>query len=127
MRITMTPSSISSTLSESTEALWIDEHHQFTLTEFVHLSGLSVTELQHLVDCEALQPLATAEPAAEIDAAEARFSGECLSLARSASRLRNDFDLDANGLTLTLRLLNRIHELEAELMHLRAQWPHVPR
>jgi len=124
MRITMTPSSTS---SDATEVLWLDEHHQFTLTEFVHLSGLSVTELQHLVDCEALQPLATAEPAAEIDAAEARFSGECLSLARSASRLRNDFDLDANGLTLTLRLLNRIHELEAELMHLRAQWPHVPR
>lgn len=123
MRITMTPSS---TLPEATEVLWLDEHHQFTLTEFVHLSGLSVTDLQHLIDCEALQPVAAVEPAAEIDAAEARFSGECLSLARTASRLRNDFDLDANGLTLTLRLLNRIHELEAELLHLRAQWSHFP-
>jgi chaperone modulatory protein CbpM len=107
---------------EITEALWLDEHHEFSLTEFVALSGLSVNELQHLVDCEALSP-APAEPAADTRAAEARFSADCLSLARAASRLRNDFDLDANGLTLTLRLLNRIHELEAELHDLRAQLP----
>lgn len=118
-------------MTEATEVVWLDEHHQFTLTEFVHLSGLSVSDLQHLVDCEALQPVAAAEsatePAAVIDAVEVRFSGACLSLARTASRLRRDFDLDANGLTLTLRLLNRIHELEAELLRLRAQGPHFPR
>lgn len=93
----------------------------------MELSGLSVAELQHLVDCEALLPVAAAEPAADPGAAEARFSAECLALARTASRLRNDFDLDANGLTLTLRLLKRIHELEAELLDLRAQWPHSAR
>lgn len=124
MRIKM---SASSTSSEATEVLWLDERHQFTLMEFVHLSGLSLTDLQHLVDCEALEPVAAVEPAAEMDAAKVRFSGQCLSLARTASRLRTDFDLDTNGLTLTLQLLKRIQELEAEMVHLRAQWPHFPR
>ena len=108
---------------EVTEAVWLDEHHELTLMELVELSGLSAQELQHLVDCEALLPVAAADPAA-LSAAEVRFSQNCLDLVRTASRLRNDFELDANGLTLALRLLTRIRELEAELRELRAQWPH---
>jgi chaperone modulatory protein CbpM len=108
---------------EIAEALWLDERHEFSLTEFAGLSGLSMDELQCLVDCEALLPVGAAEPAAQAGVAEARFSAEYLSLARMASRLRNDFDLDENGLTLTLRLLNRIQALEMELRYLRAQSP----
>jgi chaperone modulatory protein CbpM len=116
-------------IAEATEVLWLDEHHELSLTELVTLSGLSSTELQHLIDCEAISPLAAAqpalvEPAAEADLAHARFSAQCLALARTASRLRSDFDLDLNGLALTLRLLSRVHELETELRHLRAQRPH---
>ena len=99
-------------ISEASEGLWLDEHHVFSLTEIVALSGLSLAEVQHLLDCDALSPVAAVEPAADFNASQARFSAECLALARAASRLRNDFDLDANGLALTLRLLNRIHELE---------------
>lgn len=109
---------------EITEALWLDEHHEFSLTELAELSGLSTAELQHLIDCEALLPVAD-EPVA--GAAEARFGAHCLALARTASRLRTDFDLDENGLTLTLRLLDRIRELEAELRDLRAQLPRTVR
>jgi chaperone modulatory protein CbpM len=113
-------------ITETSEVIWLDEHHEFSLTEFVTLSGLSVSELQHLVDCEALSPAPT-KPATDTAAAEARFSADCLSLARAASRLRNDFDLDANGLTLALRLLSRIRELEAELHDLQAQSPRSAR
>jgi chaperone modulatory protein CbpM len=112
---------------EVTEAIWLDEHHELTLMELVELSGLSVQELQHLVDCEALLPVAAVDPAAGFSAADTRFSQNCLDLVRAASRLRNDFELDANGLALALRLLTRIRELEAELRELRAQWPHVGR
>ena len=111
---------------EVTEALWLDEHHDLSLTELVELSGLSERELQHLVDCEALLPIA-AEAAANLNAAEARFGAQCLALVRTATRLRYDFELDTNGLALTLRLLSRIRELEAELHELRAQWPHAAR
>ena len=104
-----------------TEALWLDDHHQYSLRELVELSGLSTTELQHLIDCEALLPLAAA------GASAARFSSHCLALACSAARLRRDFDLDENGLALAWRLLERIRELEAELNDLRAQVPHSPR
>ena len=110
-----------------TEALWLDEHHEFTQTELIEFSGLSVQDLQHLLDCEALLPVAAAESDAGPGAVEARFNAQCLSLARTASRLRDDFDLDANGLTLSIRLLARIRELEAELLNLRAQWPHAAR
>ena len=101
---------------EIIEAEWLDEHYELSLTEFAERSGLSVEELQHLVDCEALLPVS--------GAAYVCFSADYLPLASKASRLRNDFDLDENGLTLTLRLLNRIHELEAELLDLRSQRPH---
>jgi chaperone modulatory protein CbpM len=108
---------------EASEILWLDECHEFSLTEFAGLSSLSPAELQTLVDCEALLPVAAIEPAAAPDAAQVRYSAQSLPLARTASRLRNDFDLDANGLTLTVRLLKRIHELETELRDLHAQLP----
>lgn len=110
----------------ATEVVWIDAHYEMSLAELSAMSGLSAIELQMLVDCEALVPAAAAaEPADETHAAEVRFGAPCLALARAASRLRDDFDLDVNGLMLALRLLKRIHELEAQLHHLRAQWPHA--
>src|SRR5262245_54324369 len=113
---------------EIAETVWLDERQQFTLMEFLELSGLSAAELQHLVDCEALSPANVVRAAgAALDAVEDRFSAHCLALARSASRLRDDFDLDENGLTLTLRLLDRIRELESELNDLRAQLPRAVR
>ena len=110
-------------LTDAIDVLWLDEHHRFSLEELAELSGLSAAELHFLVECEALLPLGAAASAAIEPAIETRFSADCLALARTASRLRNDFDLDVNGLALTLRLLNRIHALEAELLDLRAQWP----
>lgn len=118
-------------MPEVFDVVWIDDQHEFTEMEFVALSGLSVLELQHLMDCDALQYRSSSgrenDEDDDADAAQARFSGKCLTLAHAASRLRRDFDLDANGLTLALRLLNRIHELEADLLHLRAQGPGAAR
>jgi len=114
-------------ITEASEIFWLDAHHEFSQTELVELSGLSLAELQHLVDCEALVPLGADKPAANPSTAEARFSADCLALVRAASRLRSDFDLDSNGLTLTLRLLGRIRELEAELHQARAQSPRPAR
>jgi chaperone modulatory protein CbpM len=108
---------------EASDVLWLDDRHELSLTELAALSGLSVVELHYLMACEALLPLPAVEPAAQVDITEARFSAECIALARTASRMRDDFELDTNGLALTLRLLKRIHELEAELIDLRAQRP----
>jgi chaperone modulatory protein CbpM len=105
----------------STEAVWLDERQQFSLAELADLSGLSEGDLRQLIDYAALLPV---DAAADPGAAEVRFSADCLVTARTACRLRSDFDLDAGGLALTLTLLNRIRDLEAQLRTLSAQFPH---
>lgn len=101
---------------ELTEAVWLDERLEFSLAELAELSGLSVEELQQLVEYEALTPV-------DSHAAIPTFKAQCLVSARVACRLRDDFDLDAGGLALALALLDRIRDLEAQLHSLRCQLP----
>lgn len=103
---------------DNIEVLWLDQHQPLSLAELEQLSGLTAGELQHLIDCETLLPLAGMESTTPL-----QYSAECLTLARTAARLRSDFELDANALALTLQLLKRIHELEMELFTLHAQRP----
>src|SRR5689334_216050 len=99
---------------EITEAVWLDEGQRFSLSELADLSGLPESELRQLVEYAALEP-------AEAGAVERCFTAECLALARMARRLRNDFDLDASGVALTISLIERIRALEAEVRALQAQ------
>jgi chaperone modulatory protein CbpM len=99
------------------EAVWFDEHQWFSLAELADLSGMPEAVLRQLVDYAALTPVD------DDNAAEVRFSAECLITARTAQRLRNDFDLDANGLAMALSLLERVRELERRLQSLGAQFP----
>lgn len=95
---------------------WLHERYEFSLAELCELSGLSEAELRGLVDCGAIEP---ADPAAS----EWTFSADRLVVARSAHRLRRDFDLDPQGLALALALLERVRDLEGELRDLRARVP----
>ena len=104
---------------ELTEVLWLDEQGQLSLTELAGLSGLSEAELHELVDLGAIVPV---DPGAE----PLGFRTDCIVTARTACRLRTDFELDAQGLALALTLLNRIHDLEAQLRDLSAQLPRRP-
>jgi len=54
------------------------------------------------------------------------FRADCDVIARTACRLRTDFELDAPGLALALTLHGRIHDLEAQLRELSALYPHRP-
>ena len=103
--------------AELNEALWLSERREFSLAEFVELSGLSEAELRELVDYGALEQT---NPQAE----QWTFSAERVIAARAACRLRNDFDLDMHGLALILIYLDRIRDLEAQLQDLRARLPH---
>ncbi len=101
---------------ELTEVFSHDEHRDVSLTELAELSGLSEAELQELVDCGAIVPA--------VSHSEQRiFRATCIVAAKTASRLRNDFELDVQGIAVALTLLDRIHELEADLRDLRAQLP----
>ncbi len=113
-------------IAAASEVIWLDAHHELSLAEMLALSGLSITELRHLVECEVLLtslPVCGNDPAPACYTSQAPISSDFLALVRTASHLRDTFDLDVNGLTLTMRLLKRILELEVELLDLRAQRP----
>jgi chaperone modulatory protein CbpM len=98
------------------EALLLDEHRVVSLTELIEFSGLHETELLELVQSGAL-------PVREIQGQRYSFSARVVTLARTACRLRDDFELDTRGLAVALRLLERVRGLEEEIALLRAQMP----
>jgi chaperone modulatory protein CbpM len=99
---------------EISEALWLDNHREFTLAELAEHSGLPQDLLRQLIELEALP---------RHDATAATFGADCLDLARTSRRLHEDFDLDAGALALVMQLLARVHALEAELRALQARLP----
>ena len=95
---------------------WLHERYELSLVQFCELSGLSEAELRALVDCGAIAP---ADPGAR----DWTFGADRLVVARSAHRLRRDFELDPAGLALAVTLLERVRELEETLRDLRARIP----
>lgn len=100
------------------EVLWLDEHRLVSLMELVEFSGLRETELLDLVHTGVL-------PAREVPGGGLAFSARVVTLARTACRLRDDFELDTPALGVALRLLERVRDLECELTRLRAQVPRL--
>ena len=103
-------------MTVETEVLWLDEHRVVSLHDLVELSGLAEAELLELVHSGAIQ-------ASQSSGTEYHFSAQVISVARTACRLRNDFELDTRGLAVALRLLERVRNLEAEIGRLRAELP----
>jgi chaperone modulatory protein CbpM len=97
--------------AEHGEGVWVDRHAVVSITELVELCGLSEEEVRELVDYGALAP---------VDAAQWTFTAECVVTLRKASRLKEGLELDTHALALTLTLLERIGELEAQLAAARA-------
>ncbi len=102
---------------EITEALWLEARDDLTLDQLAESSGLPPALLQQLVELDALPAPA---------AATRHFGADCLDIAQVARRLRSDLELDNEALAVVLRLLRRIHTLEAELRALQAQFPRRP-
>lgn len=101
---------------ELTETLWLDKRQTVSLAELAELSGLSESELRQLMEYDALTP-------ADPDVQETTFTADCVVTARTACRLRADFDLEPEGLALVLTLLQRIRDLEEQLRSIDAQRP----
>ena len=101
---------------EPTDAQWLHEHAEVSFEELAALSGLAPELLRELVDYGALVPV-------NVQSAHWTFSTECVVTVRTVSRLHQDFDLDANALSVALSLVERVHGLEAQLRQLRSQSP----
>jgi chaperone modulatory protein CbpM len=98
------------------DVLWLDEHRVVSLTELVEISGLTREELVELVQGGAI-------PVREAQGAAYTFSAQVVTVARTACRLRDELELDMAGLTVAIRLLDRVRGLEAEIARLRALLP----
>jgi len=105
-------------MSIETEVLWLDEHRVVSLTELVEVSGLREDELLDLVHSGAL-------PTRDEPGGGVVFNARVVTMARTACRLRDDFELDTRGLAVALRLLERVRDLEGEVARLRAQLPQL--
>ena len=101
---------------EFAEAICLDERQELSLEQLADLSGLSESELRQLMEYEALMPV-------DPQAAALTFKATCLVSARTACRLRNDFDLDTGELALVLSLLDRIRDLESQLREVEVRLP----
>lgn len=91
-----------------TELTWLEDNEACTLGELAARSRLTQDEIMELVECGALPP-------GESSAGQQRFPGQALPTARTAARLRDDFEIDLRGVALALTLLRRIGELELQL------------
>lgn len=100
--------------AEHADAVWLTDSQMFSLADLAELSGLSETELRELVDYGAVTPVVQ-------DSSSWVFSGMCLQTVRMACRLRIAFDLQPHDMALVVSLLDRIHDLEAQLASLRAR------
>ncbi|MBI3528363.1 MAG: hypothetical protein HY067_10375 [Betaproteobacteria bacterium] len=107
---------------ELTDAQWLSEHAEVSVEELAELSGLSPELLRELVNYGALVPI-NAQVPTNAETAQWTFTADCVVAVRTVSRLREDFDLDANALSVALTLIERIHGLEAQLQDLRSQFP----
>ena len=77
------------------DALGQDGEHLLALADLADLSGLSEAEVLDLVDYGALAPADTA-------AGECFFSVRSIVVARTAHRLRDEFDIEPHGVALLL-------------------------
>lgn len=102
--------------TELTNAQWLHEQAEISIEDLAQASGMPAAILRELVEYGALTPVNAA-------AQEWRFTVECVVAVRTVGRLREDFDLDANALSVALNLVERIHRLEAQLHSARSQSP----
>lgn len=96
------------------DAMYLDAIAEVTWTQLVSASGLPESELRELVRYGALVPH-------DPDAPAWTFEARWLVVAKTASRIRHDFDLDPHGVSVVLSYVERIERLEAEIRALRAQ------
>ncbi|SNS40163.1 chaperone modulatory protein CbpM [Noviherbaspirillum humi] len=89
-----------------TESVWLNDAGTCSIDHLAEVSGLSLEEVADLVQSGILD--------AADESAQA-FHLHHVVTVRRARRLRDDFQLDRNGLALALVLLRRIEELEQAL------------
>jgi chaperone modulatory protein CbpM len=90
------------------DAVWLNDTMLCSAEQLAEASGLPLEDVRDLIDAGVLVPVDDRMPSRA-------FAIRALVVARTARRLRDDFELDRHGVALALTLLKRIDELDAEL------------
>ncbi|HEY9459543.1 MAG TPA: chaperone modulator CbpM [Paralcaligenes sp.] len=98
-----------------TESIWLNASDICSFDHLLETSGLTRSDLLDLVEAGIIEP-------SNQDPDDYLFSSNCIVIARTARRLRDDFELESRGLALALNLIRRADRLEAELAELRARF-----
>jgi chaperone modulatory protein CbpM len=96
------------------ESIWLNDSDLCSLAHIVEVSGLAEHDVLDLVEAGILEPT-------NDDPHNYLFRIDCIVMARKARRLRDDFELNPEGLALALNLLRRVNQLEQELAGLRTK------
>jgi chaperone modulatory protein CbpM len=100
--------------SDALHLQFMDDSCRIALQDMLALSGFTLDELVALVECGALEP-----EGVTVDAWT--FSAHTALMARRAAALRLEFDLDTQGTSLVLGLLDRIEQMERRMRELECQ------
>jgi chaperone modulatory protein CbpM len=100
--------------TDSEDVTWLHAQRTVTIVELAEACGLTVASVEELVEYGALAPV---DPEAQT------FTAAYVATLREAARLCADLELEMPSMALVLRFLGRIHDLEAEVRHLKAQLP----
>jgi hypothetical protein len=100
---------------DTVQALFIDRTLTLSEAEVVERSGLTALELHALAESGALAPAGSA-------GGIYTYTIECLTVARTACRLRDELALEEpHALAVVLRLTQRVSDLQTEIVRLRAR------
>jgi chaperone modulatory protein CbpM len=99
------------------EWIWLNEHGVCSAQHLADVSGLSHAELEELIENGVIVPI-------DEKAQPQSFQLHYVVTANTARRLRDDFELDLNGMVLALTLMRRVDELQKELKAVLAQLNH---
>lgn len=97
-------------------AVWLNETAVCSIEHLVEVSGLSLEEIEDLVENGLMDPADAAAPSRS-------FHLLHVVTVRQARRLKDDFQLDRNGLALAMTLLRRIDSLERALLVAQSRHP----
>lgn len=94
--------------------MFLDDTTRVMVQDMLRLSGFSLEQLVELVECGAFEPEG-------VTIETWTFTARSALIARRAAGLCIEFELDTQGTSLVLGLLERIDEMEKRLRELEAQ------
>jgi chaperone modulatory protein CbpM len=100
---------IYSAIGSDSEVILLNEEATCSTSSLIEISGLSQQELNGLIDIGIVTPIYDLAP-------EPYFHLHYIVATKRARRLIDDFELDMNGMLLAMTLMQKITQLELELI-----------